>query len=154
MDKIKGLSFGSVTLVEFLGDYPRESGNCFSLLTEEDAYVKILNFNHENLKKLIDDGVVSFPIIISKLSEYKAVIVDGRIPDEWYSNKFCEVCTPDDLLPLPQKIKHQLEIDRGNRVETNIEINGEKFKQITIKPKLLPGNYTINIDTGKIERDE
>jgi|688.fasta_scaffold476078_2 hypothetical protein len=122
----------TVTLVGFFGEYPRERGNCFSVSVEGEDY-RIINFNHENLEKLIEDKIVSFPIKISKLSDGIAIIADERIPDEWYSKIFCETCTPGDLLPLPQRLKHYLDIERGIRKETIVEINGKQMKMVSVK---------------------
>jgi len=121
-----------VTLVGYFGEFPMERGNCFSVSVEDERDYRIINFNYENLKKLIEDSVVSFPLKISKLSEGIAIIADERIPDEWYSKRFCETCTPSDLLPVPQKLKHFLDIERGIRKETEIEIEGIKMKMVSI----------------------
>jgi hypothetical protein len=123
----------TVTLVGFFGEYPRKRGNCFSVSVEGEEDYRIINFNHENLEKLIEDKIVSFPIKISKLSEGIAIIADERIPDEWYSKRFCETCTPGDLLPLPQRLKHYLDIERGIRKETIVEINGKQMKMVSVK---------------------
>ena len=72
------------------------------------------------------------------MSEHHAIIADGRIPDEWYSTRFCESCTPKDLLPLPQQLKQFLDIERGIRVETEIDINGQKMTMVS-----------INVNNGK-----
>lgn len=77
--------------------------------------------------------MISFPINISVLRDSIAIICDERIPNEWYSNKFCETCTPQDLLPIPQRLKHILDIKRGLREEREIEINGKKLNMVTIK---------------------
>jgi hypothetical protein len=130
----------TVTLVGFYGDFPRENGNCFSVSVEdEEKNYRIINFNHENLIKLIKDQVVSFPLKISKVGENVAIIADERIPNEWYSKRFCEQCTPTDLLPLPQRLKHFLDIERGIREETIIEIEGKPMKLVSIRvePKVI-----------------
>jgi hypothetical protein len=122
----------TVTLVGYFGEFPMERGNCFSVSVDDERDYRIINFNYENLEKLIEDSVVSFPLKISKLSEGIAIIADGRIPDEWYSKRFCETCTPSDLLPVTQKLKHFLDIERGIRKETEIEIEGRKMKMVSI----------------------
>jgi hypothetical protein len=122
----------SVTLVGYFGEFPRERGNCFSVSVDDESDYRIINFNYENLKKLIEDSVVSFPLKISSLSSGIAIIADERIPDEWYSKRFCETCTPSDLLPVPQKLKHFLDIERGIRKGTEIEIEGRKMKMVSI----------------------
>ena len=122
----------TVTLVGYFGEFPMERGNCFSVSVDDERDYRIINFNYENLEKLIEDSVVSFPLKISKLSEGIAIIADERIPDEWYSKRFCETCTPSDLLPVPQKLKHFLDIERGVREEKEIEIDGRKMKMVSI----------------------
>jgi len=127
---IEAIAFGSVTLVGYFGNFPRKHGNCFSVKANDEKYYRILNFNHENLTELIKRETVSFPIKISVLKERFAVIVDGRIPNEWYSRTFCENCCPRDLLPAPQRINQILDIQRGIRTETKMEMNGEVFYSI------------------------
>jgi len=94
----------SVTLVGFIGEFPMKRGNCFSVRTNDNEDYRIVNFNHENLEELIRLEILKFPIQISLISKHHAVIADGRIPNEWYSARFCETCTPKDLLPLPQQL--------------------------------------------------
>ena len=132
-DYLMAKDITTVTLVGYFGEFPRERGNCFSVSVEgEERDIRIVNFNYENLEKLLDDGIVEFPIKISKISNGTGVIIDGRIPDDWYSKRFCESCTPTDLLPLPQRIKHLLDIQRGRRVETEVDIDGKKMTMISI----------------------
>jgi hypothetical protein len=139
----------TVTLVGYFGEFPRERGNCFSVSVEGERDYRIINFNHENLEKLIEDKMVSFPLKISKLSDGIAIISDERIPDEWYSKRFCETCTPSDFLPVPQKLKHFLDIERGIREEREIEIGGKKMKMVSIKvePKIVHVPYKIETKT-------
>lgn len=137
----------TVTLVGYFGEYPMERGNCFSVSVEGDEGYRIINFNHENLEKLIEDNIVSFPIKISKLSDGIAIIADERIPDEWYSKRFCETCTPSDLLPLPQRLKHFLDIERGIREERIFEIGGQKIKAVSIKVESKIVNVPWKIKT-------
>ena len=149
---------GSSTLVGYFGGFPRKYGNCFSVLADE-KYYRILNFNQENLKHLIKTGVVSYPIQISVLRDKFAVIIDPRIPDEYYSREFCSSCTPEDLLPAPQRIHQILEVQRGNRTETLMEMDGVPFKMIGVNVKAQPGivyaPYTIEqADTIEIQCGE
>jgi hypothetical protein len=139
----------TVTLVGYFGEFPMERGNCFSVSVDDERDYRIINFNYENLEKLIEDSVVSFPLKISKLSEGIAIIADERIPDEWYSKRFCETCTPSDLLPVPQKLKHFLDIERGVREEKEIEIDGRKMKMVSIKvePRIVHVPWKIETRT-------
>ena len=104
-DTIKALSVRTVTLVGVHYDkYPFPSGNCFDVKAEDGKVYNILNFNNENLKHLLKTTRLKWPIEIHPLSERHAVIHDPRIPADYYSAKFCEACSPYDLLPLPQKL--------------------------------------------------
>ena len=115
---INGIRIGEITLVAYLGDFPRESGNCFSMVTEKEPY-KIVNFHAENLEELIERKVVSWPIKIIPISKTEAIVCDERIPDEWYKTEYCTICCPDDLLPPQQKAKHLRQEMRGERIEKN-----------------------------------
>ena len=143
-----------VTLVGYFGEFPMERGNCFSVSVNDERDYRIINFNYENLEKLIEDSVVSFPLKISKLSEGIAIIADERIPDEWYSKRFCETCTPSDLLPVPQKLKHFLDIERGIRVEKEIEIDGKKMKMVSINVESKTVHVPWKIETRSEEDTE
>jgi len=124
----------TVTLVGYIKDtYPMERGNCFSVECSDKQGYRIINFNYENLKELIKRKIINFPTKISTLSESVAIIADERIPNEWYSNRFCETCTPKNLLPLTQQLQHFLDIERGIRVESEIEINGKKITMVSIR---------------------
>lgn len=144
----------TVTLVGYFGEFPMERGNCFSVSVDDERDYRIINFNYENLEKLIEDSVVSFPLKISKLSEGIAIIADERIPDEWYSKRFCETCTPSDLLPVPQKLKHFLDIERGIRKETEIEIEGIKMKMVSINVESKIVHVPWKIETRPEEDTE
>ena len=94
---------------------PYKRGNCFSLETKkyinrEEGYgegnksYRILNFYVENLKFALKNKLIEWPIKIHPLSDNCAVIHDERIPNDWYSEKFCTCCCPFDLLPFNQKL--------------------------------------------------
>lgn len=123
----------TITMVGYIGEFPMKRGNCFSVETDDSNEYRIINFNHENLEELERIGTVSFPLKISVLADRIAIICDERIPDEWYSQRFCETCTPRELLPLPQRLKHFLDIERGIREEQEIEINGKKAILVSYK---------------------
>lgn len=126
MEKKLATSVTTVTLVGFIK-------YSFPMKTDNDEHYRIVNFNHENLEELLEKQMIEFPITIGVVGGNVAVILDSRIPDEWYSQKFCTTCTPMDLLPLPQRIKQLLDIDRGIREEREIEINGEKLIMTSVK---------------------
>ena len=110
--------------------FPLDHGNCFSLRTEEGDF-KIINFVLENLEHALQEGKISWPIKIKTLSsEHHAVVHDERFPDSWYQPRFCEVCCPKYLLPMPQLLTYERQVVRGQRVE------GPGF--VTILPSLAP----------------
>lgn len=115
---IEATEIGSQTLVGYSGPYPRPSGNCFSLKAEGNYY-KILNFGAENLNYALNNGLITWPIRIHPLSENHAVIHDERIPHNWYQDRFCNLCTPKDLLPITQQLHNHLDILSGAREESN-----------------------------------
>jgi hypothetical protein len=134
MEKKLATSVTTVTLVGFIKNgFPMKRGNCFSMRTDNDEHYKIVNFNYENFEELLERNVIEFPVTIGVIKGNTAVMLDNRIPDEWYSDKFCTTCTPMDLLPLPQRIKQLLDIDRGVREEREIEINGKKLIMTSVK---------------------
>ena len=87
--------------------------------------------------------------------ERTAVILDSRIPNDWYSDTFCSTCTPMDLIPLPQRIKQLLDIDRGLREEREVEMNGIKFMMTTTRqikePEIIYAPYIMKLNEGKTE---
>jgi hypothetical protein len=110
--KTKANSITSVTLVGVLGDkFPLRHGNCFSVKTD-DGEKKIVNFFYENLKHLIDNGL-TFPINIESISKHHAIIHDDRIPEDFYETRYCEVCCPTHLLPIPQQKARERLISSG-----------------------------------------
>jgi len=108
------IGFGMETLVGFLKkSYPMKDGNCFSAITKKIVgkgnkeevlntlgkhSIRIVNFYSENLRELIRRGIVSFPIQCKKLNNEVGIILDKRIPKEWYRNEYCPVCCPTHLI--------------------------------------------------------
>lgn len=140
----------SVTLVGYITDsYPSPRGNCFSVKGQNGQSYRILNFNHENLEELMRRDIIEWPIMIHELEPGYAVVADARIPDEWYDTKFCNTCTPRNLLPYPQLLRIELEIMRGNRTEREVEINGKKhiMVSINVKSESRPVRAPYTIDT-------
>ncbi len=96
------------------------SYNCFSVLTTSGQHYRIVNFNHRNspfddhtgLETLLKNGL-TWPIKIAILGPGTAVIQDERIANEHYLTRFCEVCCPMDLLPIPQRLHKAREIAKG-----------------------------------------
>lgn len=129
------------------GKYPLSMGNCFSLLSEDGNEYRVVNFILENLNYLIEHNKVNFPILILPLSKNIAVVCDKRIPDKFYLSKFCEVCTPEELLPLSQRLKQLLDIQKGVRNEIKTELG--KIVSRKVEPKIRRVNtgwtYKINL---------
>lgn len=106
-----------VTLVGvFIKTYPAEHGNCFSVKATDGKEYRIVNFNHENMEEALRRGL-KFPIKIKPIGKCVAIIHDSRIPDNWYDKVWCEVCCPGYLLPMPQTMRHERQIERGELIE-------------------------------------
>lgn len=144
------------TLVGSFGDFPRKFGNCFSVEDEDGKNYRILNFKIENIKELVRRGELSWPIKCEALGEHSAVINDGRIPDDWYMDHFCETCTPLDLLPLPQRLQQLRDIQRGNREEfdngiVKIKIDPvvhqkKEIKWTVVEAEKVSSTYGLGLD--------
>jgi hypothetical protein len=115
---MKATEVGSVTLVGTSDERPSQWGNCFTVKCDDGKWYRIVNFNHENLEALEKMGL-TWPIECEALSDRVAVIMDGRIGERWYQDRYCEVCTPRDLLPITQRQRHARDIARGRREESN-----------------------------------
>lgn len=81
--------FGKVTLMGVTAseeDYPIKRGNSFGVWTTEEppCHYHIKNMRLEDLKKLIERGIVSWPIEIFVLDKTCALITDPRVPVDWY----------------------------------------------------------------------
>lgn len=105
-------------------------GNCFDFAIDGEP-VRILNFGLENLHELQRRGL-TFPIKCVRLSKHHAVVCDGRIGERWYSDEFCPVCTPKQLLPLPQRIQQLCDVQAGIRTENEdfCSVDLQKKRQI------------------------
>lgn len=110
---MQATNYGSVTMVGYGGPYPRPRGNCFSLEVKglKNGYTRIVNFGYENLKELFRNKLVSWPIEVEILDEKRGIIVDKRISQEWYSEHWCSVCCPIDLMPEYEQFYYK-EFDR------------------------------------------
>lgn len=98
------IKFGATTLIGSFGEFPRKTGNCFSLMDEKGEYHRVVNFNYENLKEWMHrTGQTDVDVECIPKSDHIWMIADERIPKNWYSNRFCEVCTPYRLLPYEQR---------------------------------------------------
>jgi len=109
---------GMVTMIGIIADqYPIDHGNCFSVIEcDNDSYneYRVVNFVYENYVKMLEDKLIELPIQIKLISENECVIHDYRIPDCWYSEHWCEVCCPRNLLPENQKLKFDRKVMSGD----------------------------------------
>lgn len=106
-------------------------GNCFSVATKRREF-RIVNFYLENLEELIKRGL-NFPVKIIPICKSMAIIHDERIPAEWYNLEWCETCCRSELLPIPQRLIHDLEIKQG--VRTIIKVKGATCISINQRKK-------------------
>jgi len=110
LDKYAFKNATCVTMQTLIGvstrRFPVDHGNCFSIKCDNNIQYKIVNFVLENLERLVEKKIINWPIRILPISERHAVIIDERIPEKWYSKKYCEVCCPFDLLPHNQKMSY------------------------------------------------
>ena len=135
MTEFDAVSVGSQTLVGSMGDFPRNFGNCFGLVDEDGVEHSVVNFICENLEELLKREVISWPVRALNIGGRFAVVHDHRIPDNWYQDHFCEVCTPVDMLPLIQRMKHLRDIASGVRKETEVDFNGKKMTIVSQEVK-------------------
>lgn len=134
MDTLNAVRVGSVTMVGGRGEFPFEHGNCFSLICEDGTWYSIVNFVYENLDYLLEHGL-TWPVRIRPLSKNAAVIHDPRISERVYRKTYCTVCCPQSLLPEPQRMAIERELDRGDRKETEVETkDGRKLVIISYGP--------------------
>jgi len=89
--------------------------NCFSLKTVGGKEYRVVNFYLETFQELLANGL-TWPVKISPLSDEVAVLNDERIADKHYLSDFCRVCTPMDLLTLPQRLHKFRAIKSGSSV--------------------------------------
>lgn len=99
------------------GPYPLRSGNCFSVFVPGHDHRRVINFVYENLTELIKAGVIQWPLRVLLFQDDLALVHDERIPHDWYTQGWCEVCTPQHLLPPPQRLRHLRDIATGRRTE-------------------------------------
>ena len=142
--KVQVDGVGSTTLVGVNTDnYPLKRGNCFSVFREEIVgghgkisykEYRVLNFNYENLEHLLESNIIQWPIDIFIYERDFALIHDIRIPEEYYQKHFCEVCCPEDLLPMPQRLALDRKTLRGEREV--IKCDGFTMVRQELKPTM------------------
>lgn len=158
LERIRVDGVSNCTLVGFSKNgFPLKRGNCFSVyrgqlepLDIDKPYYeyRVLNFNYENLEHLLETKVVSWPIGVVVYEKRFALIHDTRIPNEYYQKHFCEVCCPEDLLPMPQRLALDRMILRGEREIFKSE-NGFTWERRMIEQstKTIPDfKYTVAAD--------
>jgi hypothetical protein len=98
-DQFEMQAFGGTTLLGVMGrSFPFEIGNCFSAVTmKENRSIRIVNVYYENLKELIRRGTISFPIKCRKLTDRVGIIIDDRVPKEFFNDHYCRGCCPENL---------------------------------------------------------
>lgn len=154
LDKFKfknATSITSTTLVGTMGKkFPLANGNCFSVECDDKTEYRIVNFVLENLEQLIKIKQLQWPVLILPISERQAVIVDERIPEDWFSNDYCEVCCPFNLLPHNQQMRYVRKLVRKDIEEFESEdkksiYTVQKFKPVERK---LDPKWTIKVEEG------
>ena len=149
---VDGVSIAWQTLVGTLETtFPKASGNCFGMDTNLGQCYSVVNFYAENLEYLLQQHMITLPIkLLVCPGTDIAVVNDGRIPDNWYRNKFCEVCCPRELLPPTQRLKHLRDIDRGIREEHK----GYTTFRVDTTQNKLKGTWTCETSIGESELNE
>jgi hypothetical protein len=112
-------------------DFPLSRGNCFSVMADDSHEYRIINFIVENWEEMIRRGIKP-PIQIAVWAKNLAIVHDERIPDDWYREKFCGVCCPEELLPITQ----QLALDRDYRWGSREKTQGGIIIHLGSGPKL------------------
>jgi len=145
------------------GSFPLKHGNCFSIKCDNEWEYRIVNFVVENLEEALRRGCLEYPIEILPLDKSLAVIVDSRIPDNWFTDRYCEVCCPEDLLPVNQQMRKIrararveefiIKIDAMEMVRHDLnkqpDFHTDKEKEDFIeKEKKLREDWTIIEETG------
>ena len=89
------------TMLGVGGYLPIQGGNCFSVGTGEmkdgmDEAYYVVNMRLENFEGLIKQGRLSWPVEIWQLTNDHCMIIDERVPEDWYSKyvHFCTSCFP------------------------------------------------------------
>jgi len=133
------VSVTTVTLVGFSKrKFPLERGNCFGVLTEKGEEYRIVNFAHENWEEMLKRGIKT-PVRILPISTKQAIIHDERIPDAWYTDRWCETCCPYELLPLPQRLAHERARWNGSEVsvgDTITRYDGSKLPDLRTEEEI------------------
>ncbi len=133
---LKATAIGMQTQVGYIyEEFPHPRGNCFSLQCGKKEY-QVLNFNVENLKELLKQGVVTWPLRCVKADSRNCYIHDIRIPHHWYSDHICHVCTPLRLQSIQDQLRRFREFERGDRKKiTDGPLRGSEIVSTKIEAK-------------------
>ena len=103
------------------------TNQCFSVKASNKKEYRIVNFYHDNLEK----SKAKFPIEIETIGKHTAIINDHKIDNEFYNDRFCEICCPHSLLPDEQKRAIARDFKSGRRkIKGETEIDGVKYQVI------------------------
>ncbi len=114
-DDVLCTGLGMQTLVGYLyhtDEWPKKAGNCFSLTVGKES-LRIVNFNVANFERLLFLGLV-FPFKVRRLAPGVGALHDSRIPAAWYDHEWCTTCCPHYLLPTPQQLAFDRNVELGN----------------------------------------
>jgi hypothetical protein len=136
---MNGINIGLQTLVGSFGNYPRKHGNCFSMGTDNNNSVRIVNFLVENLEYLLKKKWITYPIKLKSVSGYVAIIDDDRIPETFYRKLYCTVCCPSNLLLQEQQDERQRQIESGELIIRN----GIEIRKVKATTRKLNAEWTI-----------
>lgn len=121
---MKATSITCQTLVGTWGEFPRDHGNCFSMMADDGHEYKIVNAYAENLEYLLEKGVCGYPIHIKAIGTHTAVLEDRRIPKAFLRGDYCEICCPHGLLPFWQRlrtgVRRRWDLLTGRRTEHRV----------------------------------
>jgi len=136
-NRVNGLSIVSHTLVGYNPStpFPRKSGNCFTMAADDGNNYRILNFSFENIKYALDTGKIEYPIQLAVLPAASkcALVHDVRIPDKWYDDNLCPVCTPRQFMPLTYHAQQAREVMSGAASESDGDIAGRKITMRVVR---------------------
>ena len=127
--------------------FPIKGGNCFCLIDPNGKYHSVVNFKAENLEEwMLRTGQTDIDVECILKSDKIWMIVDKRIPQDWYSDRFCEVCTPYRMLPYEQR----KEMFSRTKVHQCHGPNGERqimfSTPIVAKTRKIESGWTIEPD--------
>ena len=165
--------YGAVTLVgiHHVKGVPSPHGNCMSVTASNNKWYHITNANYENLKGLIDSGIMSFPIEIESLDKdgldesHCAKIIDKRMPEEWKDKEPCNLCTPrkywsanqikreeDDITSGRLKIWKYVDSDGKERTARSyLDTSSPTFKELALGFNVIEEIGEAYIDPSVLE---